>query len=451
MVSVTCALVRVKSEVGQWAEARLVERLCDQVGHRWRRGSLDPATTIQLFIIQILHGNTAINHLRHLTDVVFSASAYCQARMRLPVVLLQRLARSIGERLIDAPPGAAVGRWRGHRVWHVDGTAFSMPDEPALCKRFGYPPGQHEGCGFPVAKLLVLIDAATGIIARTIASPWRIHEMSDVALTHEALTRDAVLVADRGFCSYVHLALVLQRHLHAVFRMHQRTIVSFHCGRKHAGQYPKRSRAGRPTSKWLRRLGAADQLVTWIKPTKRPSWCIARQFDQLPSSITVRELRYDLKRRGFRTRKVTLVTTLTDAKAYPKDALAALYGQRWQVETRLRELKTTMGMDVLRCRTVEGVLKELAVFTLVYNLVRAVCQASAHHQNVEPTRVSFVDALRWLCALHWAIELEHLIVNPSRQHRLEPRVRKRRPKSYSLMTKPRQVLRQELAAKGDTT
>ena len=144
------------------------------------------------------------------------------------------------------------------------------------------------------------------------------------------------------------------------------------------------------------------------------------------------------------------MTTLTDAQAYPKDALATLYGERWAIELRLRELKITLGMDVLRCKTVDGVLKELAVFTLVYNLVRAVCQESARRQEVEPTRVSFVDALRWLCALGSAVELDDLIVNPSREGRFEPRVRKRRPKSYPLMEKPRQVLKQELVGKGDT-
>ncbi len=448
MVSVTSALARVKREIGKASDARLIHSLCEQVGHRWRRGTLDPATTIQLFIIQILNGNTAINHLRHLASMAVSASAYCQARMRLPLVLFECLAQSVSERLLDA--GAAVGRWRGHRVWHLDGTGFSMPDEPALRKRFGQPTGQRDGCGFPVAKLLVLTDAVTGMIARTIVGPLRTHEMSDAAATHEALEPNDVLVADRGFCSFVHLALVLKRDLHAVFRMHQRTIVSFQKGRKHAGQYPKVLRMGLQTSKWLRQLGATDQMVEWFKPKQRPSWCAKRVFDRLPSSITLRELRYRIERRGFRTREVTLVTTLTDAQAYPKDALATLYGERWAIELRLRELKITLGMDVLRCKTVDGVLKELAVFTLVYNLVRAVCQESARRQEVEPTRVSFVDALRWLCALGSAVELDDLIVNPSREGRFEPRVRKRRPKSYPLMEKPRQVLKQELVGKGDT-
>ena len=117
----------------------------------------------------------------------------------------------------------------------------------------------------------------------------------------------------------------------------------------------------------------------------------------------------------------------------------------------MRELKITLGMDVLRCRTVEGILKELAVFTIVYNLVRATCDTSARRQQVEPTRISFIDALRWLGAAPSAVPIEHLIINPVRPNRLEPRVRKRRPKSYPLMTKPRHVLRQELAAKEDTT
>jgi hypothetical protein len=216
-----------------------------------------------------------------------------------------------------------------------------MPDEPALRKHFGQPGGQRKGCGFPVAKLLVLVDAATGFIARTLALPLRTHDLSRVSAMHDALEPNDVFVGDRGFCSYVHLALLLQGNRHAVLRAHQRTLVSFKRGRPHAGQYPKGQRAGLPTSQWLRALGPTDQLVRWFKPPSRPSWCDAETFGRLPGAIQVREMRYPITPPGFRTTEVTLVTTLLDAERYSKRALAELYRQRWDVEKRLRELKIT--------------------------------------------------------------------------------------------------------------
>jgi hypothetical protein len=155
-------------------------------------------------------------------------------------------------------------------------------------------------------------------------------------------------------------------------------------------------------------------------------------------------VRYDIGRPGFRTRQITLVTTLLDAERYRVADLAELYRQRWQVETSLAQLKTTMQMDVLHCKTVPGVLKELTVFAIVYNLVRLVMCQSAMLRHLGVERISFLDALRWLGAPHMGMPLVALIVNPKRPHRVEPRVKKRRPKSFPFMIKPRQALRQQL-------
>jgi len=442
MVSIQSAVTRVKADLGRWVGAAAIVQQCERAGHVWRQGPLDPAATLWLFLVQVLHGNTAIQHLRHLASMTCSASAYCQARIRLPLAVIEAVGRSVTAALVGS--SGDVGRWLGHRVWQIDGTGFSMPDTDALRDRFGQPSAQRVGCGFPVAKLLVLTDAATGFIAKTLALPLRTHEMAHAAVMHAALSANDVLVADRGFCSYVHLALVLQRHLHAVFRVHQKTIVSFKRGRPHAGQYPKHARTGLPTSKWLKALGPTDQLVQWVKPATCPSWCDAKTFGKLPGAITLRELRYRVDRPGFRTKDVTLVTTLLDADAYPKAELAQRYRQRWDIEKRLRELKITLGMDVLRCKTPDGVLKELAVFTLVYNLVRAACLASAAERGVPPDRISFTDAMRWLREPRPWVSLSELLVNPTRPDRIEPRVRKRRPKQYPLMQKPRSELKELL-------
>lgn len=442
MVSIAKALGRIKDDLPRLIDHRRIVTHCRQISHRWRDGPLNPTVTVQLFLLQILNCNTAINHLRHLSKTTFTASAYCQARARLPLALLERLMTAIGDALIQETRD--VGRWLGHRVWHIDGSGFSMPDQPCLQEQFGQPGGQTRGCGFPVASLMVCCDAATGLIAKAIALPLRVHEMAHTESMHEDLLPGDVLVGDRGFCSYVHLALVLKHQLGAVLRMHQRTIVSFQHGRRCARQCPKSQRAGKPGSQWIKSLGATDQVVCWFKPQSKPRWCDGKLFASLPDSITVRELRYRVDRRGFRSREITLVTTLLDAEAYSKDELAKLYQQRWRIETRLRELKITLGLDALKCKTVAGVLKELAVFVLIYNLVRRVCLESAQRQGVEPDRISFIDALRWLRDGPDVDALDALIVNPTRADRFAPRVRKRRLKQYALMTKPRSKLIEDL-------
>ncbi len=167
-------------------------------------------------------------------------------------------------------------------------------------------------------------------------------------------------------------------------------------------------------------------------------------YAALPDVLKVRELRYKISRSGFRTREVTLVTTLLDAKVYTAAQLARLYCARWGVETDLKHLKQTMKMDVLKCKSVEGVLKELTVYAMVYNMVRMVMAEAARRQEVAADRISFVDALRWLLDSKTGDELIPLKVNPDRSGRAEPRVRKRRPKEFPVMKKPRSEWRKQL-------
>ena len=193
-------------------------------------------------------------------------------------------------------------------------------------------------------------------------------------------------------------------------------------------------------------MRSLNQIVAWLKnPKSKPRWMTAEQFASLPDEITVRELRYDVHQKGFRAKKITLVTTLLDEEIYSLPEIAELYRRRWEIETNFGHVKTTMKMDVLKCKTVDGVLKELHVFALIYNLVRQVMVEAALRQNVPNTRISFIDALRWLQSAQPGDELSKLVVIPDRPDRYEPRVRKRRPKQYKLMNKPRWQLKQELA------
>ena len=203
-----------------------------------------------------------------------------------------------------------------------------------------------------------------------------------------------MLVADRGLASYVHLALLSLRKMHGLFRCHQNQIVSFRVGRKHTGQ--RKPIPGLPRSRYVRRLGKQDQVVEYSKPKNRPNWMKADAYAALPETLEVRELRCKVKQRGCRTREITLVTTLLDAEKYPALDVAELYRQRWQIETNFRHLKTTMKMEVLHCKTVDGVLKELCMFAVAYNLVRLAMLEAARRQKKPVDRISFIDALRWL-------------------------------------------------------
>jgi Transposase DDE domain len=450
MLSMTAALARIKGRVTDAVPAELIQRLSRAVGHRWRDRDLGPVVTTHLFLQQVLHGNVAVAELRRLSGLPFTEAAYCQARARLPRALLERLQQAVTDTLCEATEVRPTERWHGHRAFLLDGSGFSMPDTPALQAQFGQPGGQAEGCGFPVAHLMTRFDAATGFLLRTAVLPLRSHDLAGVPAMHADLHAGDVLVGDRAFGSYAHLALCRRRNVHGVFRAHQRQIIDFRPHRRHAtARGRKKGQTGLPTSRWLKRLGQHDQLVEYVKPKERPSWLTEAQYAALPEALVVRELRYTIPDRTRRTRVVTLVTTLLDAEQYPARDLAQLYGLRWTVETNLRHLKQTLHLDVLRCQTVEGVLKELAVFVLVYNLVRRVMWEAARRQEVRPERISFIDAWRWLRHAQPGDELPPLVVNRERPGRAEPRVRKRRPKEFPLMKRPRDALRKALRTKKD--
>jgi Transposase DDE domain len=360
--NITAILQRFTGEWAALLQPDAILAACDEVGYtRWRDRVLTPVTTVHLFLLQILHGNTACSHLPHLSGLRFSAAAYCQARARLPLRffdrLLERFGRAVQHAALDEE------RWHGHRTFLVDGSGCSMPDTPALQAAFGQSTVQRSGCGFPMAHLLGLFHAGTGVLLKLVVAPLLTHDLTQVQQVHPMLAPGDVLVADRGLCSYAHLALLVQAGVHAVLRVSARQIVDFTPGRPFVLPSVRRTPAvkGIPRSRWLKALGCHDQRVAWLKPKTCPSWLARETLAALPDSLVLREVRYHLSTPGFRTRHITLVTTLLAPEVYPVSDLAELYRRRWQVETALAQLKTTMQMDVLHCQTVPGVLKELTV------------------------------------------------------------------------------------------
>jgi hypothetical protein len=411
--SFAAAVEQIKGDVARAVPAALIRRSLEALAITKRNRVLTPELTTHLAIRRILHGATAISHLRHLAGVSFTPSAYCQAVARLPEVFFRLLAVLVTGRLQDERP---EDRWQGHRLFLMDGTGVSMPDTPELRTAFGQPGGQAPGCGFPVAHVLALFEARSGYLLRTIVAPLRTHDLTHAASLHPEMRPGDVLVGDRAFGSFAHLAVCQKRQLHGVFRAHQR--------RRHTL--------------------APDRLVRYAKPRQRPDWLDAASYQALPADLLVREIRVRVRTPGRRVRRVILVTTLLDRRRYPAREIARVYEQRWQVETNLAHLKTTLGMDVLKSRTAEGVRKEIHLFGLAYNLVRRVMRAASDRQRVPVERISFVDALRWLCHARVGMELPELVVIPHRPGRYEPRVKKRRPKQYPLMKRPRAELKRQL-------
>ena len=446
MASIAYALQRINTNPLEVLDPKMIERVCRQCGHEWRRRELDPATTMALFCQQITRGNLSCRELLRAAGTSVSEQAYCAAWRRLPLAVVRGI---LGEVFEAALPQTRRDEhlWNGHRTFHIDGSSFSMPDTNQLRKAFGTPARQAEGCSFPTAHLLVLFSASTGLLVDSFASELNTSDLAQAAEAHIHLDPGDILIGDEYFSGYPHLALLQKQGLHGLFPAHHLRIVDFKKGRPHCGE--GEPVAGIPRSRWIKSLGKQDQLVEYFKPKgKPPAWMSKEECDALAQSIIVREIRRTVVRPGLGKVTLTLVTTLLDPIKYPAGQLLELRLRRWDVETCLGHIKTTMGLDVLRCKSEEGVRKELAVFCLVYNLVRCLMLEASRRQEVPVSRVSFADALYWMRYARPGDRLPDLKLNPLRPNRAEPRCKKRRPKQYDLMNKPRAELRKSTEEAG---
>jgi IS4 transposase len=358
---------------------------------------------------------------------------YCQARGRLPWDVLPRLRCAAA-----AAAEKARSRWRGLCVKVVDGTSTSLPDTPKNQRAYPQLANQQPGCGFPLVKLVGVFSLATGALLDYAKGNKHQHELSLLQkLLHQFTPGDLVL-ADRGFSAYSLLALLRERCVHGLFRLHQAR--------------PADLRRGK-------RLGKNDRLVVWLKPSQRPRYLSKALWKAIPERLSVRVLRVNLHVPGFRVRSVTLVTTLLDPKEYPAEELAYLYVERWRVELWFRDIKTSMGMEVLRCKSPKMVHKELEMFFIAYNLLRCLMvQASLGH-DVGTNQMSFkgtVDAVRQFAVAiaqapsrkkqrQLVDKLLEVIAGdrlPERFGRHEPRAVKRRPKPYPVLNRPRRKFKE---------
>jgi hypothetical protein len=306
-------------------------------------------------------------------------------------------------------------RVRASRVFVVDGSSVSLADTASLRKRFGLPSNQRPGVGYPQASIVGLLDLVSGLFTRLVVHAVFTHDLRGAVRVHAALRAGDVLVGDRAFAGFAHLALLSARGIGCVFRIG--------AGHKDADG----------TTCWRKRGSNRQLPPPWLDAVPAP-------YRQLRDSLQVRIISYQIEQPGYRTRAVRLVTTLLDERRWPDRQLRELYARRWEIETAFGHAKTTLHMATPRCRTAEGVMRELAVYLIAYNLIRLQMLAWAKQESVDVRRVSFIDAARFLVAI--AIGLRGVprpILNPLRSGRRQLRVLRRRPKHYLLLIKPREL------------
>jgi hypothetical protein len=364
-----------------------------------------------------------------------NTAGYCKARKRLRVEAIQNVHRCLVQRIETA--GGVENIWCGRRVKVIDGSSVSMPDTVENQARYPQPKAQKAGCGFPVMRIVGVFSLGTGVLLTLAKDSLSVAERTLFRRLWDVFEPGDVALADTGFTSYADFHYLNLHGVDPVMRNHQRR-------KKGLTE--------------LQRLGKNDRIIAWHKNTICPRNLSNEQWNAIPDRLTVREITVHVNIPGFRTDTIVIVTTLLDPKAFPPRAFAELYRMRWAVELYLRDIKTALGMDILRCKTPNMVDKELWMHLIAYNLIRALMReaATAHARRLE--RISFTGTL--VTIRQWAPTIAHAHAErraalhdhmlhyladdlvPHRPNRTEPRARKRRPKNYQLLTKPRRLFKE---------
>ena len=367
---------------------------------------------------------------------------FCRARAKLRPTALRRLvSQAAGELEQQADPSWL---WHGMHPQLIDGFTFTLMDTPQNQRQFPQAKTQTPGVGLPIARACAVLSLATGAIRDLAVGPYEGKQTGESALLRrllEGLAEGDLAVFDRCFCSFLMLALLIRRGAQVCARLHQRRRCDFRRGR---------------------RLGPRDHLVTWTRPP-RPDWMPEELYALIPQTLTLRELQFDVSAPGRRTETITVVTTLTDPVAYPKEDIATLYGYRWNAELDIRQIKQTLHLDFVACKSPAMVMIHLWVTLLAYNLIRKVIATAAAVHGKQPRQLGFTLACQTVLASWmllstgacrdprglWRSALQRIAANEvaNRPGRIEPRVLKRRRHRYPLMTRPRTQLRKELSAR----
>jgi hypothetical protein len=418
----------------------------------WMDRVYSPLVTLWVFLSQVLSADhscrAAVARLiahrlsRGQCPCAAETGAYCQARKRLPEEFFSNVARQTGRALEKGVDPRWL--WKRRRVYVYDGSSVSMPDTPENQLAYPQPDTQKPGLGFPLARIAAIFSLACGAVLDVGICRYAGKGQSELGMLRtlwNLFRRGDVMLADRLMCTWTEMVMLKQRGVDCVCRLTSHRKADFRRGKS---------------------LGKDDHIVKWLKPAK-PRSIDRKTYDALPEFLMIRECRVRVEQPGFRVKTLIVATTLLDADEFTKDDLAQLYRARWNAELDLRSLKQTLQMDVLRCKTPELVRKELWTHVLAYNLIRTIMAQAATKHGIEPRTISFKGAVQTLEAFQPVIALqgehnsafrkilyEHLLDAiakhrvADRPDRYEPRLRKRRPKHYGFLRKPRRDTQRDM-------
>ncbi len=366
---------------------------------------------------------------------------YCRARAKLKEEALRELSCNVAENM----EARADPRWliKGRHAKLVDGFTFTMPDTPRNQNEYPQAKTQKPGVGLPIARCVAILSLATACVLDLAIGRYEGKETGETALLRQLMhgfAQGDIAIFDRYYCSFMMIAALLATGTDVCCRKHHLRSSDFRRGK---------------------RLGRYDHLIVWDRPGK-PDWMDEETYQTIPHKITLREIKYTITEPGFRSRSFIVITTLTDPAAFSKHEIADMYGFRWNAELDIRSIKNNLNLEHVRCKSPEMVRRELWTTLLAYNLIRSTSAAAAMLHDVQPRVISFTSTVQFVLqewkllsrdpqsSFHLTEFIETMLdriaqcIVANRPGRIEPRVVKRRPKPYKLMTKPRNVLRNEL-------
>lgn len=413
-----------------------------EIPYRQRYGFYPPEITLWALLSQALSPDASLDAAVsriisfHISqgreeEISSSTSAYSQARSKLPESMISDLTRESAQQMEEKLPESWLWRTLKH-LKLVDGSTVSMPDTADNQAAYPQPDSQKEGVGFPIARVVAVISCVSGAVLDFAMGAYSGKETGEHALLRhiiDAFKPGDVALGDRYYASYFLIAELMKKGVDVIFPMHAARDFDFRTGKK---------------------LGEKDHIVQWIRPTK-PKWMDQETYDNTPKEISIREVSVTTTRKGFRPKSRVLVTTFLDPTQVSKSELNLLYSYRWWVELDIRSIKTTLQMDVLRGKTPEMVRKEIWAHLLAYNMIRKIMMEAALKYNKKPRELSFKGALNVILSFRDRgifLEKDDKIYSTllkaiarkrigNRPGRREPRVIKRRPKSFPRMQKPR--------------
>lgn len=448
------ALLKQKSfkQLGEVFEKFIPRSLLkpDQSGAMSRRRLFSKENTFWAFFSQVLDADggckEVIRKLQSYASIKgvkvpsSSTASYCTARKKLDEQMLSDILAHTAVRLERMPES---GLLNNRRVIVVDGTGVSMPDTPMNQDVWPQSSSQKPGCGFPSARICACFSLESGALLSYAIGNKKNHELPLFRQQWKTFKQGDIFLGDKGFCSYYDIANLEKEGVDSVVTLARRAPVS--------------------ATNSIKKLGPDDLLITWKRPVYNSNLSYSiDEWAKLPEELILRQIKVTVKYPGFRAQTFHIATTLLDAVQYPAEELAGLYFKRWDVELFFRDIKTTMGLDILRCKTPEMIRKEIMMYFICYNCVRRLMYEAAEEADLEVRVVSFKGSLQAL--RNWEPHLNQAKVSVAERFRLisdlydamtntpirqrpgrsEPRCLKRRPKNYQLLTSPRHAMREIL-------